>query len=242
MHDTIKIQRSGVHMVAHRGVSGLETENTCAAFVAAGNRSYYGVETDVHLTSDGQFIIIHDSNTARVAQDHVEVEKSTFETLRKIQLCNVDGQKDRGDLMLPSLQEYIRICKKYGKYCVLELKGDYSAEDLSRMIAQIREDEWLDHVIFISFHLDNLIRLRQLLPQHPAQFLAYNEYEWDWIIEQLQKYHLDLDIFYSELTQERIRQLHDLGIQVNAWTVDGLEDAQRLADWGVDYITSNIIE
>ena len=33
-------------MIAHRGVSGLELENTCAAFVAAGNRSYFGIETD----------------------------------------------------------------------------------------------------------------------------------------------------------------------------------------------------
>ena len=46
--DTIKIADHGsTKFVAHRGVSGLETENTAAAFIAAGNRSYYGVETDI---------------------------------------------------------------------------------------------------------------------------------------------------------------------------------------------------
>ena len=53
------------------GCQRSETENTCAAFVAAGNRSYFGVETDVHVTADGQFIIIHESNTGRVATEAV---------------------------------------------------------------------------------------------------------------------------------------------------------------------------
>ena len=45
--NTVKFNKQSVKMVAHRGVSGLERENTCAAFVAAGNRSYFGIETDV---------------------------------------------------------------------------------------------------------------------------------------------------------------------------------------------------
>ena len=59
--NTLKMKHKGsVQMIAHRGVCGLERENTAAAFVAAGNRSYFGIETDIHETSDGKFIIIHD--------------------------------------------------------------------------------------------------------------------------------------------------------------------------------------
>ena len=53
MHNTEKVNLANVQMIAHRGVSGLERENTNAAFIAAGNRSYYGIETDVHRTKDG---------------------------------------------------------------------------------------------------------------------------------------------------------------------------------------------
>ena len=54
--DTIKIENKAVKMVAHRGLSGIEKENTCSAFVAACNRAtYFAVETDVHRTVDGQF-------------------------------------------------------------------------------------------------------------------------------------------------------------------------------------------
>ena len=80
--NTIQFNKGNVLMVAHRGVSGLEKENTNAAFVAAGNRSYYGVETDVHKTADGQFIIIHDHTTKRVGVDNLNVEESTYETAR----------------------------------------------------------------------------------------------------------------------------------------------------------------
>ena len=65
--DTIKINKQITRIIAHRGLSGLERENTCAAFIAAANRSYYGIETDVHVTADGKYILIHDDDTTRVA-------------------------------------------------------------------------------------------------------------------------------------------------------------------------------
>ena len=108
--DTIHIDSKNVQMVAHRGVSGLETENTASAFVAAGNRSYYGIETDVHRTADGQFVVFHDDNTQRVAGDAMVVEETTYETLRSLRLMDTDGQRGRNDLRIPSLREYVRIC------------------------------------------------------------------------------------------------------------------------------------
>ena len=110
--DTIKIEKKNTLMVAHRGVSGLEKENTLAAFIAAGNRSYYGVETDVHRTADGKYVVIHDSDTARVSPLHVEIEKSAYDTIRGVMLNDIDGTCGRTDLRVPSLEEYIKVCKR----------------------------------------------------------------------------------------------------------------------------------
>ena len=49
--NTVKFEHKNTLVVAHRGLSGLETENTVTAFVAAGNRSYYGIETDMRRTA-----------------------------------------------------------------------------------------------------------------------------------------------------------------------------------------------
>ena len=152
--DTIKIENKAVKMVAHRGLSGIEKENTCSAFVAACNRAtYFAVETDVHRTVDGQFVIFHDDNTARVGLDHLVIEESTFETLRKLQLVDIDGKRGRIDLTIPTLMEYIEICKKYGKHCVLELKNEFKASDVYKIVSMIEKAGYLDHVIFISFAL-----------------------------------------------------------------------------------------
>ena len=53
---------------------------------------------------------------------------------------------------------------------------------------------------------------------------------------------LDLDIYYKALTAEHVKALHEAGIEVNCWTVDQPEDAEKLIGYGVDYITSNILE
>lgn len=240
MKDTLHLNAQNVKMIAHRGLSGIELENTASAFVAAGNRSYFGVETDVHRTSDGKFIIIHDDSTKRVALDDMQVEKTCYETLRSIRLCDKDGKKGRKDLIMPSLREYIQICKKYEKTSVLELKNHFKPADLDAIIAIIREEEWLDNTIFISFDLPNMIFIRERLPEQQAQFLI-SEFT-DWLPDTLVKHNLDLDIKYTALKEEHVKLLHEHGIKVNVWTVDTLEDAQRMVDYGVDYITSNIVE
>lgn len=106
--NTIRIQKKQTQLIAHRGLSGLEAENTLCAFVAAGNRSYFGIETDVHRTSDGQFIIVHDNDTARVAGNAqvYEVERTDYATLRSLPLLDRNGKAGRVDLHLPSLDEY----------------------------------------------------------------------------------------------------------------------------------------
>ena len=81
--NTIKFENKGnIKMIAHRGVSGLETENTCPAFLVAGVKSYYGIETDVHLTKDGKFLVGHDESFARVAGEDVIIEETDMEELR----------------------------------------------------------------------------------------------------------------------------------------------------------------
>ena len=138
--DTVKINHGNTKMIAHRGLSGIEQENTNAAFVAAGNRSYYGIETDVHRTADGQYVIIHDDTTARVTNGawDVNVEQVPYRDIQAILLPDRDGSCTRQDLRIPLLAEYVRICKRYEKVCVLELKNPFLREDIENIIEIVR--------------------------------------------------------------------------------------------------------
>lgn len=238
MHNTIKLENSA-KMIAHRGLSGLERENTNAAFVAAGNRSYYGIETDIHRTKDGYFIVIHDDSPERVVGINGTVEEMTFQQLRQLSLKDTDGHI-RSDLILPTLEEYIRICKKYQKESVLELKNHFAPEDIHQVIEIIRQEGWLNRTTFISFDLPNMLCIRQLLPYQSAQYLV-GEVDTG-LLHILTTNRLDLDIWYRALTPELVDACHNAGILVNTWTVNDPEIGEKLAKMGVDFITTNILE
>ena len=163
--DTCKINHPGVKMIAHRGVSGLECENTAAAFVAAGNRSYFGIETDVHQTGDGQFVIFHDNQTGRVADRDLPIEKTELAVLRSLHLRDVHGLETRGDLLPPTLEEYLSVCRKYEKTAVLELKNPMPEEVVLQIMAVIRDMGYLDSTVIISFDLNNLLYVRRHYPE-----------------------------------------------------------------------------
>ena len=238
--NTQKINANRTKMIAHRGVSGLERENTNLAFVAAGNRTYFGVETDIHCTADGNFIIIHDDTTSRVSGVEMTVEQTDFVTLRALKLLDLDGSNTREDLRLPTLEEYIGICQKYEKVCVLELKNHMEEIEVRKIIDRIEEMGYLSNVIFISFDFENLVFVRAYRPDQRVQFL-FRDFTDD-LIGRLKKHRFDIDVYYKSLSEERIKALHEDGFEVNCWTVNDPQKAQELVDWGVDYITTNILE
>ena len=175
--NTIKIEKKATRIVAHRGLSGLETENTNAAFVAAGNRSYYGIETDIHRTADGRFVVNHDNDLKRVAGENIPVEEVSLSVLQNVVLVDKDGTKGRTDLRPCTLENYISICKKYEKHCVLELKSNFTEEETAKFIDIIKSYDYLVNTTFISFNYRNLVRVRSILPRQSVQFLfsEFNE-------------------------------------------------------------------
>lgn len=240
--DTVKFSNNQVKIIAHRGLSGLECENTSAAFVAAANRSYHGIETDVHVTKDGKIIVFHDDNTLRMAGKKKIVEKTRYSSLKKMLLKNPRIEENRSDYYMPDLYDYISICKKYDKVAVLEIKNSMEEKYIHKIVDEIRENDYVYSTVFISFKMDNLIILRKLLPDAKIQYLTSQESIHEEIFETMKKYMFDLDIKYRNLTKEIIDRVHGMGLEVNSWTCDDKSDAERLVDMGVDYITTNILE
>lgn len=242
--DTIRLHDKGqVKMIAHRGLSGIERENTYPAFVAAGNRSYFGIETDVHKSADGRFVILHDETTFRVSlgESCVAVEQSPFSAVENLLLPDLDDRVARRDIRIPLLADYVAICKKYEKVGVLELKNHFAAADIARILDEIRAADYLSQMIFISFDLENCLAVRRLLPDAAVQWLTDRPLGDD-MLPVLRDNRLDLDIRYDLLTRETVETMHGMGRLVNCWTCNRAEDAAALAAMGVDFITTNILE
>ena len=236
--DTIKLDKKNTLMVAHRGLSGLERENSIKAFVAAVNRSFYGTECDIHLTKDKVFVICHDEHTRRVSNYDVVIKETTFEELQKVKLNKFNSEEEDRSLYLPTLDEYLELHIKYQKHCIIEVKCSLTDEEVDMLLDKVKD--CLDLVIFISFDLAVLQKIRAKNQTIALQFLT-SKYD-DNLIPLLLQNKLDIDINYQELNEERMKAFHDNKIIVNAWTINDKLVAEKLIDLGIDYITTNILE
>jgi len=250
--DTIKLtsdERKNTLFVAHRGVSNLERENTCPAFVAAGQRTYFGVECDIHRTLDNVFLVMHDSNFKRVAGVEKNICDLTYAECAAIPFFGYDDKTPRIDLRAPRVEEYFDILSHYDKYAVLELKDDFTNEELDRIVEIAKSYDHLEKTVFITFLFDVAKRLRARYPEVTIQYLASNPAEGvtledhqDQLIDIAINYNMDLDVYYKIVTPEFIDKIHAAGHKINTWTVNTKEDAITFCGWGIDYITTNIIE
>ncbi len=247
MRDTIHIpEKQGVPLIAHRGVSGLQTENTLPAFIAAGRRSYFGIETDVHRTKDGKFVVFHDDDLKRMAGLDLVVEETDFDTLQTVPLFETRFYKACGkavdSLRIPTLSEYICVCKEYNKVAVLELKNHFEREDIARICTEIASLDWLDNTIFISFDFDNLVYVRELYPTQSVQFLTGEVADFTALFDKLQAHRFDWDVYHRVVNKALVDECHRRGIKVGVWTADEVSAVKRLIACGVDYITTDILE
>ena len=230
-------------MIAHRGYSQFERENTLIAFTAAGTiEEFYGIETDVHITTDNHYITVHDDNLYRVSGQKVDlnVERNPYHIIKEVKLPDLDGSTTRNDLVVPEMIDYFKICKKYNKVAVCELKQLFTKEQIQEIIDIVDSIGMLDNTVFISFILEDLILIREISSTIKAQWLLCDFKEE--YIETLLKYNLDLDVHYPKIDEEKIKLCHDNNIKVNIWTVNDQEIANKYASWGVDFITSNWVK
>ncbi len=237
--ETIPFEEGGTRLIAHRGLSGIYTENTAGAFRGAAAKSYYGIETDVRRTGDGQFVLIHDETPFRLGGGGKRAEETSLADLLATPLHDKSGEN--AAVYLATLEEYLAIAKQAGKRCFLELKSDFTPEEIERIIGICGEAGNLDSVTFISFHYDDLLCVRALLPTAEVQFLTSSLDENT--VMQLIEDGIDVSVKHTALdNKETVDMLHSYGISVGAWTVDDVDTAARLRDFGVDYITTNILE
>ena len=68
---------------AHRGASADAPENTMEAFRLAVDIAADGIELDVHLTKDGEVVVIHDDTIDRTSNGTGKVSDMTLEELRR---------------------------------------------------------------------------------------------------------------------------------------------------------------
>jgi glycerophosphoryl diester phosphodiesterase len=238
--NTVKIDKYFRGMVAHRGLSAIETENTIPAFIAAANRSYFGIECDVHASKDGKIIVTHDDTLLRLGMLNLYIPSFKYDEIRKFTLIDRKTGNLSEYISIPLLEDYLMICKNYQKHAFIELKQNMTNEHIDKVIQLVFDHHYHDHVSIITFQEKYITYIKKRYPQIDLYLLTdeLNEH----VIEFCEKYVVHLDIRYDLIDEATIKRLHLIGLKVAVWTVDDKDIAERLIKLGVDYITSNILE
>ena len=84
-------------------------------------------------------------------------------------------------------------------------------------------------------------QLKEKYPEQSVQYLVDHPIE-NTLIEELVERKMGIDARCDWFTEEIMQKCREKGVATNAWTVNDPEMAKKLIDWGIDFITSNILE
>ncbi|MEO5711684.1 MAG: glycerophosphodiester phosphodiesterase family protein [Nocardioidaceae bacterium] len=237
--------------VAHRGSSGCAPENTLAAIHAAVAVGADAVELDVHRTSDGALVVLHDSTLARTTDIEVRlpgrsrarVSDLTCDEIRMLDAGSWHSPSYAGE-RVPLLSEVLDVLADSGTGLLLEVKNPDAYPGIEAdLVAELRRVRHYftgalteRQLVVESFDHRSMLRLKRLCPSisvgllgSPARRNLPSIAAW---ADQVNPHH-------RRLRRSYVDAAHDAGLDVQVWTVDGVAEMSRLLAMGVDGIITN---
>ena len=225
---------------AHRGASQDAPENTMEAFELAIKQHADGIETDIHLTKDGQVVIMHDEKLDRTTNMHGYIKDYNYEELEK---CNANnGMKDYPFCKVPLLEDLLQLVKTEHIELNIELKTDvfmYPGIE-AKCLALVKKYELENQVIYSSFNHYSLMNLRQLDPQAKIGLLYTEGLVNPWDYAQTLNANALHPYFPNLKVPSYVKESHELKVMVNPWTVNRREDIMEMMALNVDCVITNV--
>ena len=227
-------------LVGHRGCA-IGVENTEAAFRLGVDYYHYdGLECDVRVTRDRQYVISHDETTERVG-GHLTVADATLAELQ----AEVYTQQRYGATYTGSIctvAEYLDICVEKGVFPVVELKwstgiNNNDMSNFAGLAALIEAKGLTDRAIILTSMKQSQEYIRQHFPTLHCQWLC--NANWQGNEAWCRQWGLIPSISVGNFDGETVRTFHAMGLKVACWTVDSAERCHEVEQMGVDYITTN---
>jgi len=210
-------------VIAHRGASGRELENSLAAFRAAAPSGADGVELDIHSTADGELIVHHDASIRGIP-----IAQSRARDFDVVRLRNgepVPTLAQALDAIGPGLQVFVEIK-------VLDPRWD------ERLFETLDKGPNPKGYAVHSFAFHVVRRLGEKRPDLPRGLLS--EVYTKMPRQSLQDANADtLWQKRGTLDEPLVQTVHGDGDRIFVWTVDSPGEMERLIAWGVDGICTN---
>lgn len=218
-------------VIGHRGAMGYHTENTLGSIQKALDLHVDMIELDVYRILTGELVVFHDDDLMRLAGVDRKIEELTIEELSTMELI--------GGGRIPLLHEVIDLVSKKARLNI-ELKGRNTAAPVFNLLKEYIENEKNEDSDFLisSFRWDELQKMRILHPKIPIGILSANDpLDMLEIAKRLRA--VSIHPYFELLDEETMLALKEERYQIYTWTVNEIEDINRMIAFGVNGIISN---
>ena len=208
-------------------------ENSIPAFENAGVIGADGIETDICETSDGHFVCMHDKEVDRTTNGTGNVIDMTLSEIRNLNIDYGANLEKYSNLQVPTLDEYLEICIKYGCIPVIEIKNIVNYQKLYSLLEYYGV---IDNCIIICTQTGSIDKIREISDSILICKNVYSNENYVDKIEEYSKYNNIMIQFQKgeQLTKEIIQQCHEKGIICGLWTIN-YQSQQKTYGLGVDY-------
>ena len=236
--------------IAHRGGSALRPENTLEAFDHARSLGVDALECDVHLSRDGEPVVLHDPTLDRTTDARGPVAALSVAELERVdagfRFAPEDGFPFRGrQCGVPTLHELLQRYRDLP--VIVEIKGE-RPETAERTVGVIREHQAVHRVIVGGFSQIVLASARRLLPDlvtSASSLEARRALQRSYVLlppwrPAYQLFQMPFRLRGRQMFRRSfVRAARRGGLPVQAWVIDAPADMRRLIEWGVTGIISD---
>lgn len=213
--------------LGHRGVMGVEPENTLRSFVRAEASGMDAIELDLHLSKDGALVVMHDEDVDRTTDGTGPIAARTLAELRELDA----GQGER----IPFFEE---VLEAVDSPLQAEIKDVAAARALADVI---RERDLVGRVEVSSFHDEAVTEIARLVPGVRTVLIA-SRWGADVVDRAKAAGAATLALNIRRLTLEVVEQAHSEGVKVIGWVVNTQDHLRLARALGLDGATTDFPE
>ena len=233
-------------VAAHRGGAALWPENSLTAFRGALALGVDALEFDVHLTADGEPVVIHDATLDRTSTGHGPVRSLTLEKLQALRLLDRAGAPAAETV--PTLAQVLELARPTSVSVLPEIKLDLTRApypDVERLVvARLRAHALLGRATVQSFDDATLRRVRALEPTLRTMLLvnrvrAATSSAADPVRWAVEVGATDLGVDFRLADAALVAAARAAGVRLAVWTVNADDELRRMGALGVDLVMSD---
>ncbi|MFE9258931.1 glycerophosphodiester phosphodiesterase [Streptomyces sp. NPDC006879] len=213
--------------IGHRGVMGVEPENTLRSFVRAEQCGMDVIELDLQLSKDGALVVMHDAEVDRTTDGSGAIAALTLAELRELDA----GEGER----VPLFEEVVEAVRAPLQ---AEIKDPAAAQALASVL--IRRD-LTARVEVSSFHDAALAEITRLVPGVRSTLNA-GRYGEDIVDRALAAGAESVALNIRRLTLETAESAHAAGLKVIGWVVNTQEHLRLVRALELDGAVTDLPE